>query len=156
MEVLELVAVQLVDPTDWTDLIVLLTIMVIGSILGFLCLHSNSLLVMKIVGMILVIVSVTVPPVMESTREATIKNGNQRSIMKAYSLDDLEQDSKKDDDGMWLDPSAGRTTHVGARWVSRHGKTCYEGKLVMTYPTGGEPTGRLMPESSCSVQKKDK
>ena len=151
-----MVAVQLVDPTDWTDLIVLLTIMVIGSILGFLCLHSNSLLVMKIVGMILVIVSVTVPPVMESTREATIKNGNQRSIMKAYSLDDLEQDSKKDDDGMWLDPSAGRTTHVGARWVSRHGKTCYEGKLVMTYPTGGEPTGRLMPESSCSVQKKDK
>lgn len=151
-----MVAVQLVDPTDWTDLIVLLTIMVIGSILGFLCLHSNSLLVMKIVGTILVIVSVTVPPVMESVRETTIMNGNQHSIMKAYSLDDLEQDAKKDDDGMWLDPSAGRITHVGARWVSRHGKTCYEGKLVMTYPTGGKPTGKLVPESGCSVQKKDK
>lgn len=151
-----MVAVQLVDPTDWTDLIVLLTIMVIGSILGLLCLHSNSLFVMKIVGMILVIVSVTVPPVIESARETAIMNGNQHSIMKAYSLVDLEQDSKTDDDGMWLDPSAGRITHVGARWVSSHDKACYEGKLVMTYPTGGEPTGKLIPESSCSAQNKDK
>lgn len=156
MEVLELVTVQLVDPTDWNDLIVLLSIMAIGSILGFFCLHSNSLFVMKIVGMLLVLVSLAIPPIMESARETTIIDDNQRSIMKAYSLVDLEQDSKTDDDGMWLDPSAGRTTHVGARWVSNHSKACYEGKLVMTYPTGGEPTGKLVPESSCSVQKKDK
>ena len=147
-------AVQLVDPTDWTDLTILLSIMILGSIIGF-CLHSNSLLVMRLIGMLLVLASVTVPPVVESARESAIKNGNQRSIMQSYSLVDLEYDSKTDDDGMWLDPSAGRTTRVGARWVSRHGKTCYEGKLVMTYPAGGEPTGHLVPESSCSVQKKD-
>lgn len=150
-----MVAVQLLDPTDWNDLIILLSTMALGSIIGFFCLRY-SIYVMKVIGVLLVMVSVLVPPLMESTRESTIIDSNQHAIMKAYKLNDLEQDNKTGDDGMWLDPSAGRITHVGARWSSHNGKACYKGNLVMSYPVNGKPIGQLVPESSCPVYKENK
>lgn len=91
-----MVAVQLLDPTDWNDLIILLSIMALGSIIGFFCLHY-SIYVMKVIGILLVMVSVLVPPLVESIRESTIIDNNQHAIMKAYKLNDLEQDNKTGD-----------------------------------------------------------